>query len=107
MVGVSVRAIGRKCDDNLRLYMPNVCGEFSNDLSWLCLIHVAINIIKKVDCMQTEMLSCTIQFFRADQPDSFEAGVWPFTIVPAHLSARYAHQMRFNAFGRITCQRGA
>lgn len=87
MVGVSIVAIRRKCHDHMRFDAADVCNDPGYGLSMICLVHIAIAVIKKIESAHAKNSSGVLQLFCAELAESAGARVLLFGTEPAELAA--------------------
>src|SRR5262245_60125395 len=98
MVRVTIRAIWGEGHNDLWFDAANVGDNFADNFTGICLIHITINVIEKVDFSQTQMFGGALQLCCTDASDAFQAGVWTFTLKPATLPMCGADKIRLYIF---------
>src|SRR5260370_32680441 len=99
VIWVSICAILPKGHDNFGLDTPQMSDNLCNNLDWVSRIKVSINIIQKIDTLNTEYRGGFIQFGFAYLSQFLQPGMLALFAEPTSLSARCCHKMGLYPFG--------
>ena len=90
-----------KCHNDFGFDLPQVPDDFCDNLGWMSLIKVSVNIIQKIDTLDTEYRGSFKQFGFAYLSQFLQPGMLALLAEPAALSARCGHKMGLYPFGSI------
>src|SRR5437667_2867188 len=101
VIRVSICTILTKGHDNFGLDTPQVPDNLCDNLGWVSCIKVSINIIQKIDTLNTEYRGGFIQFGFAYLSQFLQPRMLALLAEPTSLSARCGDKMGLYPFGSI------
>src|SRR5690349_7188522 len=104
MVGMTVIAVGRKCDDDLRHDPADVSSDLCDRFGMICAIDLTVEVVEEVQPFHPQLLNCVLQLLLTYLTERVRAWILVLGTEPAALPARRADEMSLHPFGRVLCK---
>src|SRR5579859_4707819 len=99
-----ITALGVKGYNHIWFHAAYMTHNLGDNLGWVSLIQVSINVIQKKDLTNTQYLSGCSQLAFTCAPQHIQARMLTLVAIPTAFAACGCDQIGFDTFSSVSCQ---